>query len=468
MNNDEIELLDLDDDIILPKRVNKIKNVPEKEQKKVTNNNKKMKTKLKKSVAKKMQIVFCSVSALFILGCCIFYGLRFVKYYRIYNPKIDSNTSGVFLANYIVGKTEYATDDEDGLFSSSGNYIYRGNVTDNYLKYNNMIWRIVRINSDKSIDIVLDDYISLLPWSSDINSFQKSDIFKYLNTDFLNSLDKDLLTTTSFCTNALTELTNITCDKQDNDSYVKLLDVANFLNSVKKGKSYFVKEEEITWLSDYGNEKVWHTNGVNVSESDVKSFYEVKPMVRLKETNVYKDGDGSIDNPYQVGSVDKISVGSEVILGNDKWIVYDIKDNVKLMRMDLIDKQMNFDKERLTYDESELMKYLNETYLNSLSYKDLLVEDTWYIGEYKDSIEDIKEKTVKTKVGIPNIVDIKFNSNIKAYFTSTINEERIMVYENPLRPSKVTTYRSVRPCVSITKDTVSKLKYVDGAFKLGE
>lgn len=473
---EEIELLDVDDDLIITKKNQEKKNVEIKEEKKIgvkkeinnNDNSKRTKKKLKKSVARKMQILFCSFSAIFILGCCVFYGLRFIKYYRIYNPKIDGNTRGVFLADYIEGKTEYATDDEDGLVSSSGNYIYKGNVTNNYLKYNNMLWRIIRINSDKSIDIVLDDYISLLPWSKEIKSFKDSDIFKYLNKEFLNNLDKSLLTTTSYCTNEITELTKITCEKQDNDNYVKLLDIMNFLNSVNNGKSYLVKEEELVWLSDFGNEKVWHTNGINVSESDSNTFYEIRPVVRLKETSLYTEGDGTIANPYQLGSVDKLSVGSEVVLDNDKWIVYDMENSIKLMRKDLIEKQIDFDKEKLTYDGSNLMTYLNETYLNSLSYKDLLVENTWYIGAYKDSLNDVKETTVKAKVGIPNILDIKFDSDIKSYFTSTSMEDRILVYENPYRPSRITTYRSVRPCISLSKDTANKLKYVDGLFVLGE
>ena len=114
------------------------------------------------------------------------------------------------------------------------------------------------------------------------------------------------------------------------------------------------------------------------------------------------------------------------------------------------------------------MKYLNETYLDSLSYKDMIIEDTWYIGEYKNSISDIKSDSVKAKVGIPNLLDYQFDSSVNGYFTSTINEERVLVYENPLRPGKITTYRSIRPCITISKDTVNKLKYVDGVFKVGE
>lgn len=470
--NDDVEVLDIDDELIIKKDIKETKEVKKdlKEDKEgLEVKMKKTKKRVKKTVKRKLEVIFCSISALFILGCIIFYGYRFVKYYRIYNPKIDSSSSGVFLANYITGKSEYATGGEDGLFSSSGNYIYKGNVTNNYLKYNNMLWRIVRINSDKSIDIILDDYINVLPWNNNVRKFKESDIFKYLNNEFLNNLDKSMLTENSFCTDEINDLTKITCNNQNDDNYVKLLDVTNFLNSINNSKSYLVKEDEIFWLSDIDTDKVWHTNSVNVSESDPSTFYEIKPMVRLKETNLYVEGDGTKNSPYTLKSDNNVTIGSVIELGKDKWIVYNKDDNnTKLMHKDLLEKQIEFDKEKLTYDESSLMKYLNDEYLNSLSYKDLLINDTWYIGEYKDSLYDVKNTNVKTKVGVPNILDIKFDSSILGYFTSTINEERVLVYENPLRPSRVTTYRSIRPCISLSNNTINKLKYSDGVYKLGE
>jgi hypothetical protein len=473
--DDDIEILDIFDkkkETVPSTRVSRLEQ-QEKKEKNFDNkpdDNKKTVKKTKKVVKKNklIQLIFCVVSALFILGCVVFYGLRFIKYYRIYNPKVDSGDGSVLLAKDIVGKTEFGTDDEDGLFSSGGNYIYKGDVKNNYLKYNNMLWRIVRINSDNSIDIILDDYITLLPWNSTVTSFTDSEIYKYLNNDFLNKLDKDLLNKTSFCTDKLSSLTSITCDNQNSDGYVKLLDVANYLNSVNKGKSYLTTSDEIFWLADYGTDKIWHTNGSNVSQSLVNSFYEIRPMVRLKNTTIYSSGDGTKEKPFVVDKDNKITIGSRVKLGEDNWIVYDTKDNVRLMRETTLEKQIDFDKEKLSYKESSLMTYLNDTYLNSLSYKDMIIENTYDIGEYKDSIYDVKKDTVKTKVGIPNILDIKFDSKVKSYFTSTVNEERVLVYENPLRPGKVTTYRSMRPCITISKDTVNKLKYVDGIFKVGE
>ena len=461
--NDDIEILD-------------IFNENKKESEKVTrvsrleldNNKKVVKSKKKKVKVKAFQVLFCIISAIFILGSLVFYGLRFIKYYRIYNPKANSGDGSVLLARDIVGKSEFAIDNEDGLFSSSGNYIYKGNVSNNYLKFNNMLWRIVRINSDNSLDIILDDYISILPWDSKVTSFKESQIYNYLNHDFLNNLDKDMLISTSFCEDKIDDLSSITCEKQNTNSYVKFLDVANFLNSVNDKKSYLVSDEEIFWLSDYGTDKIWHTNGINVSQSEVNTFYEIRPMVRLKSTTVYSSGDGTKENPFEVGSKEELSIGSRVLLDEDMWVVYDNTNDIKLMREENLDKQLDFDKTKLTYKDSSLMNYLNGEYLDSLSYKDKLVEGTFYIGSYKDNLSDIKEENIKVKVGIPNILDIKLNSNVKSYFTSTINDEYVYVYENPLRPSRITTYRSIRPCIVLSSDIVKKLVYYDGIFKVGE
>ena len=459
--NEDIEVLDIFNE-------NKGDSKPMEKLSRVELNEKKdVKIKRKKVKGNIFQTIFCTISALFLLGCIIFYGYRFIKYYRIYNPKVDSGSGSVLLAKDIIGKSEFATDEVDGLFSSSGSYIYKGDVDNNYLKYNNMLWRIVRINADNSIDIILDDYISILPWDSKVTSFKESGIYHYLNHDFLDNLDKDMLVSTSFCEDKIDDLTNITCEKQNTNSYVKLLDVANFLNSVRNKKTYLTSSDEIFWLADYSSDKIWHTNGANVSQSEVNSFYEIRPMVRLKGTTIYSKGDGGKDTPFEVGSNDELMVGSRVKLGEDMWIVYDVSNNIKLMKEVSLDKQRDFDKEKLTYKDSSLMEYLNGEYLDSLSYKNMIIDTTWYIGSYKDNLSDIKEESVKTKVGIPNILDIKFDSNIKSYFTSTVKDERVLVYENPLRPSRITTYRSIRPCIAISKENANKLIYSDGIFKVG-
>lgn len=461
--DDDIEILDIFDKKEEPKK--ELKN-EEHEPIKKEEPMKRSGTKKRKLKTKALQAAFCIISALFILGCLVYYGSRFIKYYRIYNPKIDTNGE-VLLANYIPNVASEIVYEGNGLYSVSGGFIYKGNVDNNYVKYNNMLWRIVRINGDKSIDIVLDDYISILPWNSKVSDFKGSEMHEYLNKDFFNNLDKSNLSKVNFCDDKADTVASKAskCEKMVLDDYVKLLDITDFLNSVNDKKSYLVGDDEIFWLSDHTDDKVWHTNGVNVSQSASNTFYEVRPVVKLNNTIIYKSGDGKKDTPYEVGDNSKLTIGSTILLGEDKWIVYDTNDNVKLMRAEVLDKKQIFDKKNYDYNESSLKEYLNKTYLDSLSYKDKIVDGTWYTGEYKEKLSDIKENKTTSKVGLPNIIDIKFNSKVNGYFTSTINEERVWVYENPLRPSRITSERSVRPCITISMDYAKGLVYQDGVFK---
>ena len=426
--------------------------------------------KKKKVKAKAFQVLFCSVSFLFILGCLIYYGSRFIKYYRIYNPKVDAGNGEVLLAKSITGNSEIVYEG-DGLYSSSGNYIYKGDVKNNYIKYNNMLWRIVKINMDNSIEIILDDYVSILPWHKSSVAFTQSDMYEYLNKTILNNLDKEMLVKNSICEDKIDDLSNITCDNQNNEIDIKLLDITGFLNSVKDGKSYLVKSDEIFWLSDYNDNKVWHTNGINISKSDANTFYEVRPVVKLKNTVTYKEGEGTLDSPYIVDKETKLSVGSTVVLGEDEWLVYDVNDGIRLMRKNVLSEKHLFDKNNFEYNpgyEDSLAEYLNTTYLDSLSYKNMIVNTDWYIGSYKDSLKDIKGNKVLAKVGIPSLLDIKLDSSINAYYLLTSHEDIIYVYENPLRPSRVTSKRDIRPCITISKDDANKLKLKDGKFVVEE
>ena len=65
---------------------------------------------------------------------------------------------------------------ENGLYvtssTNSGNptYYFRGNVTNNYVKFAGLTWRIVRINEDGTVRIILNDRIGNTTYVSD-NSY---------------------------------------------------------------------------------------------------------------------------------------------------------------------------------------------------------------------------------------------------------------------------------------------------------
>ena len=118
--------------------------IREESEKKTTKKSKKTK---EKKPAKLWEKVFWGVSLAFILGCCIFYGQRLIHYYKIYNPTDPSGNRVQLIADEITGKSEYVYEGS-GLYSNETGYVYKGEIENNYLKYNNMLWRILKINTD--------------------------------------------------------------------------------------------------------------------------------------------------------------------------------------------------------------------------------------------------------------------------------------------------------------------------------
>ena len=186
---------------------------PESTKKEKPKKEKKVKGVKEKKPAKTWEKVFWAISIAFILGCCIFYGKRLIHYYKIYNPTDASGKKVLLLGDQITTKSEIVYE-ESGLYNPNPNeYVYKGNVTNNYVKYNNLLWRIIKINPDGTMLVILDDSMTMLPWNNKATEYKNSDIHKYLNNDFLNNLDKTYLVKNTFCEDSVEELSVIRWEK---------------------------------------------------------------------------------------------------------------------------------------------------------------------------------------------------------------------------------------------------------------
>ena len=59
----------------------------------------------------------------------------------------------------------------DGLYATGGNYVFRGEVVNNYVKLENDLWRIVKITSDGSIMLINANGLRInQPWDDRYNS----------------------------------------------------------------------------------------------------------------------------------------------------------------------------------------------------------------------------------------------------------------------------------------------------------
>lgn len=411
------------------------------------------KRKLKK--AKLFSFVFCVYSIVFFIFCLCFYGFRLVKYYKIYNPKSENGEKIELLSSHISQNTSIVYDG-DGLYKDGGSYIFKGTNINNYITYSGLLWRIVKINNDGTIDIILNDHINDLMWNSKITKYMDSDIHKYLNDKFLSILNQEYLEKTSICTDVISDLQSITCEKVNKEDYVKLINITDYLNS--KSEKTFINDDDSLWTSDASKEEVWYIGKDGISSNTSEEFYRIKPEVTLKSALTLIDGDGTKENPYKIETDEKkLRVGSYVKLGEDTWIIYEKnKEDMKLILSGLYNNG-NVKKAFDTYSnkfnpdkKNSFAHYLNTTYLDSLSYKDILLDTTWNIGDYTESYEDVEDSTVSAKVGTYNVSDFKFENNLDNYFMITPQKSGIAyVYGKKTIYYKVSRMTAVRPAISI-------------------
>ena len=455
INNDEIEIIDIFDEDNQKKVNNRsLPSYDEEELQHNTNKPAKKKRKLKKKLL--FQVIFCSVSIIFILGCCIFYGSRLVKYYKIYNPKDSSGKVIKLFADSLMQKTSLVYDGE-GLYRNNGSYIYKGTNVNNYIKFSNLTWRIMKINTDKSIDIILDDSINNLMWNNKTDDYIKSDVNSYLNEYVLPILNSDALSNTLICSDIIDDLGKVKCDKRDTSNKIRLASIDEFLNSSVNSNSYISNGNDI-WLSNRGSEKVWVINNNNLSYAESTNLYDIKPVVTLKNSTIMLGGTGTSDDPYIIEkNNNKVQVGKHIKLGDDIRTIYSMDENSIKLTLSSLYKNgsttYRFDLKSNKYNpnnKSSLAAYLNNEFYNSLLYKDLIIDTEWYTGEYSDSYKSIKSEKVVAKVGIPSITDLKLDKGVNNYYVlNGSSDGKSYLYNDYLISSKPTLSRGIKPAISI-------------------
>ena len=401
------------------------------------------KRRRKRIILPKVQTTFCLLSILFIICCSTYYGIRLVKYYKIYNPKTEYGEVLLNLSSSIINDSELVTSD-DGLHLINGNYVYKGKNVNNYILVDNILFRILRINKDKTIDLVMDDYVNKMAWNEEITTYKKSDIYKYLNEKILKIFNQDNLVKTSFCIDPVYELNEISCDETDNESYIRLLGINDYLNSINDDQTFI--EIENVWLYNHGKNNAWHTTANYISNSSPNNLYGVLPVITLKNSITYLRGDGSINNPYIIeDSNEEVKIGTYLDINNDIYIVYEIGDDYYKVESNKVLKEKRiFDTTSVDYDKSSLKEYLEDTYLDNLKYQYLL--------------KNVDFNGNKSKIGILSKDDLKFNSSLNNYYLSDKDGSFISVYNGAVLKSDSNTKRNIRVCLGIKKD----LKIISG------
>lgn len=416
-----------------------------------------------------IQKIFNLVSAVFLLTCCIFYGGRFIKLYLENEEQVvvEANTLGKALKE----------NNSDTLKNINGEYYFNGEVDSNYVTYSGILWRAIKIGENNVITLVSDNSLTSLAFGEG-KSYEESYINKWLlknDNEHSGILENNLNSMITYlkhgdlCVNKIDDINNNSCTDINNDYYITLLSISDYINT--GASNGFINTGENFYLANMNSEsKIWYvTTDGKINNSDGNDIYGVKPVIKFKENLNLVSGSGSKDDPYII-ETNFGTFGSYVKLDEDMWRVIDTNgDNLKLMYNDYIKdgndtisyKYSNYSS---YYDDSKygtLAYYMNNTFLNNLSYKDIIIETNYANGYYgKENNFDYAntlDTKINTKIALISIGDIILNHELSNYFTLTSsakNNNFIYTIQKDSNPySKIISSTSyVVPVITISKD----------------
>ena len=260
---------------------------------------------------------------------------------RVQDSKKES-FAGTILKNNSYGNSltkpsvEVATNDE-GLVKDLDDlgvtYYFRGDVKNNYVLFDDLTWRIVRINGDGTVRLVLNNIASVLGsyYSNDNKKFEYngSELNKYLENwyqDYIKS--KDLIANTKYCSdikydddyeyNAYTRIvTNnipaFNCLGEVITSHIGTLSIDEVMfagaNTKTKNNSYYLYNKDINnlWYTMSGAKgsdtymnmfMVNADGGINMTTNG-NLYRGIRPVINLVK-NIEVNGTGTVDDPYTI------------------------------------------------------------------------------------------------------------------------------------------------------------------------
>lgn len=423
------------------------------------------------------QKIFCFISFLFILSCCIFYGTRFIKLYleNKEQQSIEKNTLVKVIRENNKNNKKYTDINNTEYFINDSN--------NNYLQYSNLLWRIIKINDDNSITVISDSSLTSLAYGESVE-FNNSYINKWLNTndnEYSGILEKHLnkketyLQKTISCTEKVNELDNKECKEKNTDNYISLLSTHDYVNIGNKD-SYVINNEYFYLNNTNELLEVWYIdNEGKITTNKGKDIYGVKPVITIKSNIEYISGDGTKNNPYIIEKENGL-FGSYVKLDNQLWRIYQVNENDVRLVLDNYLQINNANLEYIysnissyhnDYNQGSIAYYLNNTFLNKLSYKDKIKEVKWSNGYYGSNsnydYEPALSNTINSKIALISIGDIRLNNTLEDYFTLTGTKNKgSLIYtiksNQKVYLKNIQSKNYIVPAISLEKELLTKGK----------
>src|SRR5574344_414662 len=235
----------------------------------------------------------------------------------------DSNKVCGFepIYNVVINKFPYLEVGDNGCkaVTSGKNYSYMGGCylagahTDNYVWYSGFVWRIMGINSDKSVRMITEENETAIPYNAaNTTTFKGSHAEDWLNNYFYSHLkNTSIIANGNWCergTNYVTSNTSnsTTCIGTTINDKIGLISFDEY-NLASGSSSYLFNGQSFWTLTPYSSVNVWLTYDAPVARS-VTSTFGLRPVITVKSASSITKGNGTLSDSYILGETKETNV----------------------------------------------------------------------------------------------------------------------------------------------------------------
>lgn len=217
-----------------------------------------------------------------------------------------------------------------GLYNINNEYVFRGEQVNNFVKFNNKLWRIVKITNNGDLRLIEvsrnenyvwdDRYNSERDTNTGINDYRVSRMRDTLNDIYqkdFNDSAKAYITKQNVClgkrdSESTDNSGNIECSDILENQYISLLQANEFniasidtnckelTDSACTNYNYMANFDKTFWsitADSYKSDKVYKISS-NVISSTASTKSYIKIVIHIDGDITVSDGDGSENNPY--------------------------------------------------------------------------------------------------------------------------------------------------------------------------
>ena len=206
---------------------------------------------------------------------------------------------------YLATEGNGCTTPGDNNYSYMGGCYLKGNPTDNYIWYSGFLWRIMGINADGTVRMIVDENVTVISWgaSGTAENWNGSHAKEWLNDYFYNRLkENDIIASQTWCSETTMDSSSsrATCTNNLSTEPAKVglitIDEYNLAGS----SSSYLNIGQYQWtITPYSSSYILIVNSDGSSRSGaVSGEIGLRPIINVNFNTIITGGNGIIGTAW--------------------------------------------------------------------------------------------------------------------------------------------------------------------------